>query len=151
LKLTVTLLGHAILPAKPTGQCDLPKKGLCAIIQHKLNNTAKEKKMQPVTLNTNGQGLWSRVAKAVRVVDMRMSYISEEKDYGELRVYFDTRTWNVDTDGLIYSDRQFLQELNACLLQRGLAEASYSEQGLQGQDYVSLDVEQDFLQAWENI
>jgi hypothetical protein len=107
--------------------------------------------MQPVTLNTNGQGLWSNVAKAVRVVDMRMSYISEEKDYGELRVYFDTRTWNVDTDGLIYSDRQFLQELNACLLQRGLAEASYSEQGLQGQDYVSLDVEQDFLQAWESI
>jgi hypothetical protein len=123
----------------------------CAIIKHKLNTTAKEQKMQAVTLNTNGQGHWSRVAKAVRVVDMRLGYVSEEKDFGELCVYFDTADWDVNTDGLIYTDRQFLQELNAFLLQQGLTEVGYSEQGMQGDDYVSLDVEQDFLQAWESI
>ena len=105
--------------------------------------------MQAVTLNTNGKGYWSRTAKAVEIVDMRVTYVNDEKDFGELRVYFNTGTWDVNTMGLIYTDKQFRQELNAFLTAQGLAEADYSEQGMQGDNYVSLDVGAEFLSTWE--
>ena len=105
--------------------------------------------MQAVTFNTDGSGYWSRMAKAVRIVDMRLGYVNDERDFGELCVYFNTQDWNVNVDGLIYTDRQFKAELNAFLAAQGLGEAEYSEQGMQGDNYVSLDVEEDFLQLWE--
>ena len=108
--------------------------------------------MQAVTFNTNGKGYWSRAVKAVEVVDMQIAYINDERDFGELRVYFNTATWDVNTDGLIYTDKQFMQELKAFLDAHGLPskDVSYSEQGMQGDDYVSCDfVTAKFLQAWE--
>ncbi len=105
--------------------------------------------MKAVTLNTNGKGYWSRAVKAVRITDMRLGYVSDEKDFGELCVYFNTEDWDVNVDGLIYTDKQFKAELNAFLVAQGLCAVEYSEQGMQGDDYVSLDVEEDFLQAWE--
>ena len=52
--------------------------------------------------------------------------------------------------GLIYTDRQFLRELRAFLDAHGLpgADVDYSEQGMQGDNYVSLDIGKDFLRAW---
>ena len=35
------------------------------------------------------------------------------------------------------------------MLAQGLCEAHYSEQGMQGDDYVSLDVGKDFIASWE--
>jgi hypothetical protein len=105
--------------------------------------------MQAVTFNTNGKGYWSRTAKAVRIEDMRLGYVSDEKDFGELCVYFNTEDWDVNTEGLIYTDKQFMRDLNAFLAQQGLPAVSYSEQGMQGDNYVSCDVEEAFLQAWE--
>jgi hypothetical protein len=105
--------------------------------------------MQAVTFNTNGKGYWSRAVKAVRITDLRLGYVSDEKDFGELCVYFNTQDWDVDVDGLIYTDKQFLKELNAFLAAQGLCAAEYSEQGMQGDNYVSLDVGAKFLQAWE--
>lgn len=105
--------------------------------------------MQKVIFNTNGSGYWSNQAKAVEVVDIQVSYCSDEKDFGELRVYFNTDTWNVERDGLIYTDKQFGRELNEFLLAHGLDKADYSEQGMQGDDYVSLDVEGKFIASWE--
>ena len=105
--------------------------------------------MQKVVFNTSGGGYWSNVRKAVEITDMRLAYVNDEKDFGELRVYFNTATWDVNTDGLIYTDKQFAQELNAFLLAQGLAKADYSEQGMQGDNYVSLDVEGDFISAWD--
>jgi hypothetical protein len=104
--------------------------------------------MQKVVFNTSGDGYWSNVAKAVEVVNMDLGYVAEDKEFGELRVYFNTSTWDVNKDGLIYTDRQFIAELNAFLLAQGLCEASYSEQGMQGDDYVSLDVEEEFIASW---
>ena len=103
---------------------------------------------EAVIFNTNGRGYWSRTAKAVEIVDMRVTYVNDEKDFGELRVYFNTDTWDVNTMGLIYTDKQFKQELNEFLVAQGLATAEYSEQGMQGDNYVSLDVGKAFLQAW---
>jgi hypothetical protein len=102
-----------------------------------------------VTFNTNGKGYWSRTAKAVQILDMKLGYVSDEKDFGELCVYFNTDTWNTKEHGLIYTDKQFKQEMNAFLKAQGLCEAEYSEQGMQGDNYVSCDVDEKFLKAWE--
>lgn len=108
--------------------------------------------MRKVTaiLTTNGKGYWSEVAKDVKVVGYNLAYINDEADFGELRVYFDTKSWDVNTDGLIYTDRQFERELKALLTQLGLdgSDVSYSEQGMQGNNYVSCDVGEKFIQSY---
>ena len=109
-----------------------------------------------IIFNTNGKGLWSSEAKAVRIVDIVLGkgtiWEGETlKDaFGELRVYFDTDTWDTDEDGLIYTDRQFEREMREFLTQHGLPgkDVSYSEQGMQGDDYVSCDVGGKFYKAW---
>jgi hypothetical protein len=106
--------------------------------------------MQKVIFNTAGDGYWSTAQKAVEVVDMALGYVAEDKEFGELRVYFNTDTWNVDTDGLIYTDSQFYAELQDYITQQGLVvDLCYSEQGMQGNDYVSLDVGAEFIASWE--
>lgn len=103
-----------------------------------------------VVFNTDGRGYWSNVAKAVRIVDMRLGYVAEDKEFGELCVYFNTEDWDVNKDGLIYTDKQFKIDLQNFIKQHGLVvDLSYSEQGMQGKDYVSLDVGKDFLDSWE--
>ena len=109
--------------------------------------------MQTVTFNTNGRGYWSRAVKAVRVTDMKVAYINDEGDWGELRVYFNTQDWDVNVDGLIYTDKQFMQEFKAFLDAQGLPskDICYSEQGMQGNNYVSMDImSAKFLQAWDS-
>lgn len=106
--------------------------------------------MSKVIFNTVGDGYWSNTAKSVEIVDMRLGYVDEEDlEYGELRVYFNTDTWNVNTDGLIYTDSQFKVDLQNFVKLHGLAvDLCYSEQGMQGDDYVSLDVGKEFLDSW---
>lgn len=113
--------------------------------------------MSKVVFNTDGKrGLWSNVAKAVTITDMTLGTATlwegdTDKDlFGELRVYFDTDTWDTSTDGLIYTDRGFLKDLQGFLNSHGLpgADVSYSEQGMQGDDYVSLDAGHKFYKAW---
>jgi hypothetical protein len=105
--------------------------------------------MQTVIFKTSGDGYWSRVKGSVEIFDMRLGYVADDKQFGELCVYFNDKHWDVNIDGLIYTDKQFLQDLNAFLAQHGLPAVSYSEQGMQGDDYVSCDVEGDFITAWE--
>jgi hypothetical protein len=104
-----------------------------------------------VVLNTGGGGYWSNTKTEVLVTDMKLGYVADDKEFGELRVYFDTGTWDIEELGLIYTDKQFLSELRALLNAHGLPgkDVDYSEQGMQGDDYVSLDVGAEFLQAWE--
>lgn len=90
-------------------------------------------------LQTVGDGYWSDVAKCVTVTGIALSYINEDCDFGELCVYFND-TWEVNEDGLIYTDSKFMAELHDMLTLMGLdaSDVSYSEQGMQGDDYVSL-------------
>lgn len=101
-------------------------------------------------LHTCGDGLWSKAKKHIAITKLAVPYIDDDEDFGELRVYFSTRTWDVDTDGLIYTDSLFVDELRAFLGNIGLdgSDADYSEQGMQGDDYVSLDVGGAFLKSW---
>lgn len=102
---------------------------------------------------TMGDGYWSDVARPVQCTKIAVPYISDEEDFGELRVYFDTRTWDVRKDGLIYTDSLFLTMLREKLTEIGFAGADvdYSEQGMQGNNYVSLDVGEKFLRSWLDI
>jgi len=102
-------------------------------------------------INTDGTGLWSRTAALVRVVGAELSYENDEGNFGELRVYFDRKSWEVRKEGLIYTDRQFLTELREHLNSSRLEgnDVDYSEQGMQGDDYVSLDVGKDFIDSWK--
>jgi hypothetical protein len=105
--------------------------------------------MDRVVFNTAGDGYWSNVSKDVEVTDMQLGYVNDEQDFGELRVYFDTATWNVNKDGLIYTDSKFKQDLMKFVKQQGLVvDLCYSEQGMQGDNYVSLDVGAEFLDSW---
>jgi hypothetical protein len=111
-----------------------------------------------VTLNTDGRGLWSRQSKSVQVtaIDCVISQMEDDEEvklYGELCVRFDTASWDTDKDGLIYTDDLFLKELREFLLTQGFTaetanDVSYSEQGMQGDEYVSLDVSSDFCEEW---
>jgi hypothetical protein len=106
--------------------------------------------MSKVIFNTSGNGYWSREERAVTVTNIKLGYVADDLDFGELCVVFDTKTWDVNEHGLIYTDRQFLRELREFLDAHGLpgADVDYSEQGMQGNNYVSLDIGEDFLTAW---
>jgi hypothetical protein len=107
-----------------------------------------------ITLNTAGNGLWSSEERAVTItnidLDQGTQWEGEDEIFGELRVYFDTATWDTREDGLIYTDKLFLAELRAFLNAHGLPgdDVWYSEQGMQGDDYVSLDAGTEFYTAW---
>ena len=102
------------------------------------------------TLNTDGKGYWSDKAKPVKTLRIEVPYINDEEDFGELRVHFDTKTWDCYKHGLIYTDSLFIKELREQLDLIGFPgkDADYSEQGMQGDDYVSLDIGKKFLKAW---
>ena len=98
-------------------------------------------------IHTSGFGLWSDKIKEVTCIGYTIPYVDRESsDFGELRVYFDTKTWNVDEDGLIYTDPAFL---SAIRLAFGTDDIHYSEQGMQGDDFVSFDVFAEFLKMYD--
>lgn len=97
------------------------------------------------TLHTAGTGYWSSTAKSVDIEMLRLQYINEERDFGELCVHFAEASWDVNTEGLIYTDTLFIEQLQDYLVTLGFtaeeaADVSYSEQGMQGDNYVSCDV-----------
>jgi hypothetical protein len=99
-------------------------------------------------ISTDGSGYWSGVVKTVKVTHFEVNATKYEDELnGELRVYFDTDSWNIHDDGLIYTDVAFEFSLKFLLADFGLdiSEVSYSEQGMQGEDFVSLDVGEKFI------
>ena len=108
--------------------------------------------MLDITVNkmftTCGDGLWSTEATEVFVesINMFISTEGEDGDYcdGDLQAYFTEATWDTDKLGLIYTDSAFLECVHTELIKAGIsieaAEAvDYSEQGMQGDTYVSMD------------
>ena len=109
-----------------------------------------DRKVSFVT-RTDGRGYWSTVArKSIRIDRVAIASVSDDVEYGELRAYFDESEWNVESDGLIYSDQAWMKSFRSCMATLGfsvqaLAAIGYTEQGMQGTEYVSLDVGRDFL------
>jgi hypothetical protein len=108
------------------------------------------------TLHTNGQGYWSAVQTAVDITKLDLQYINDEKDFGELCVHFTRDSWDVDSMGLIYTDPMFKAQLRVYLMTLGFSESEamdveYSEQGMQGDTYVSCDVGGLFIAGLERM
>ena len=109
-----------------------------------------------LNIQTDGSGYWSTVKKTVHCTRLEVEYVSDEEDFGELCVYFDD-TWNEETDGLIYTDGHWIKDLRCQLVDKyGFTceavdgrQFDYSEQGMQGDNYVSLDVGKAFLDEWK--
>lgn len=98
---------------------------------------------------TSGQGLWSSRVATVETTYLDLAYTNKEKTFGELRVFFKKNSWNVKEDGLIYTDPFFLKILELELAKLELTGyVDYSEQSMQGKDYVSLDVDAEFINNW---
>lgn len=113
---------------------------------------AVKAKRAKMILHTDGKGLWSDEARKVFVTGLKVYGYGQETmhGFGELRVYFNPSKWNINEHGLIYTDDRFIEELRDRLHARGLPyhDVRYSEQGMQGDDYVSCDVGEDFMKAW---
>jgi len=107
------------------------------------------------TLRTNGRGLWSTEKREVRVTGLELNNCMEdgEEPIYELLVHFDPATWDVRRDGLIYTDPMFLKGLRKRLQALGLPprDVDYSEQGMQGDTFVSLDAGNKFGTAWSRM
>jgi hypothetical protein len=116
-----------------------------------------------IVANTNGKGYWTDEERMIEILKLGFGYKSidyypEDKFFGELRAYFDPSgftpgSWNVPGHGLIYTDKQWLKEFKAGLRKIGfsikaVSNVSYSEQGMQGSDYVSMDVGPVFYASW---
>lgn len=61
-----------------------------------------------------------------------------------------------DRHGLIYTDHGFLSQFRGALVLAGFdgletCDVGYSEQGMQGEDFVSMDVGSEFLRAWTRV
>lgn len=104
---------------------------------------------------TNGSGYWSDRSCSVVVTDLTVFHWLDD-EYGELRVVFDTSTWEVKDHGFIYTDSLWLSDLRGFLMSQGFTQAEandidYSEHGMQGIDYVSLDAGPKFLKACDPL
>ena len=105
---------------------------------------------------TNGRGYWSSTAKFVTVNRVRLAYLNDDGDFGELHAYFDPAEWDVDNDGLIYTDRAWMQGFKECMKTLGFSDAAvndihYSEQGMQGDNFVSMDVTGAFIRECDAL
>ena len=104
--------------------------------------------------HTNGKGYWTSFEKTVTVIRVELAYVNDEGDFGELRAYFDTEAWDVNKVGLIYTDPRWIDEFRGLVRSLGFTrnacdDISYSEQGMQGDNYVSMDVGVDFMREVE--
>lgn len=109
-------------------------------------------------IHTAGNGLWSDEERAVKVRAAKARFIFDPSEvsgtWGELRVYFDRSTWRPDRHGLIYTDKRWLREFREILAKKGFSkkacsDVDYSEQGMQGNNYVSMDIGNAFYQEWK--
>jgi hypothetical protein len=126
----------------------------------------RQKMKVHIEANTNGKGLWSEEARVVIINRLEIGYSSltyypEDPFDGELRAYFDpfgfTRgSWNVPGFGLIYTDKLWLREFKKGLRAAGFSikatqNVDYSEQGMQSDNYVSLDIGRVFYASWKRL
>jgi len=105
-----------------------------------------------VTIKVGGAGLWSTAKPTdVQITEWSVTWISITADYGEVNVHFNTQDWRPDRDGLIYTDPEFLQGINQYFRDLlGLDQdcVNYTEQGMQGDNYVSMEFYREFIQAF---
>ena len=117
-----------------------------------------EKTLNVGFMTRNGNdGLWSdAVPRDVRIHMLNVNTWEdnlETSDFAELRAYFNTRDWGIRSLGLLYTDEGWMKTFKENLRKMGFSEAAikdvdYSEQGMQGDDFVSMDVGDAFIREF---
>ena len=106
---------------------------------------------------TGGDGHWSNVTgRRVRITKLDLLYVNEGSSFGELIAYFNPDDWYWREDGLIYTDRLWLSLFKKELVNIGFSEEAvesveYSEQGMQRSEYVSMDVNSEFIREYNSL
>ena len=77
-------------------------------------------------ISVSGEGRWSNTKKKVKIQKIVI-------EGNNLKAYFSG--WNTEKDGLIYTDPRFQAELKN-KLKETIGKMDYSEQGMQGDDFV---------------
>ncbi len=110
-----------------------------------------EKKVS-LSCQTGGDGFWSRAKRQVRLHKFTLvEYKRPDSHHGELRVHYIPDDWDQDQHGVIYTDRTFMREFRTWLesnmgFPHSTAQSvEYSERGMQGRDYISMDVSSEFI------
>lgn len=107
-----------------------------------------------ITASTNGSGLWSTEERKVHIHKMKFkpyvytklndSHRCEEEGVLYVEAYFYIKNWNTDKYGLIYTDQNWIKEFRKKFyamfpkLKAIDSHIDYTEQGMQGHNYVSL-------------
>jgi hypothetical protein len=119
-----------------------------------------------IIAHTNGKGIWTDEQRMVEITSIEIGYKStdyypEDEFNGELRAFFDPSgftpgSWNIPGHGLIYTDKLWMKEFKAGLRANGFSilavrDLDYSEQGMQGDNYVSMDVGSKFYSSWMRL
>lgn len=98
--------------------------------------------------STDGKGYWNRKEKQINHKKIELVIFDTKCNPSfQLNVYFTKKDWNVNNYGLIYTDELWLENLHKELTKLGFKNsksATYSEQGMQGDNYVNLDVTKEF-------
>ncbi len=92
-------------------------------------------------IKTSGDGIWSNQTKFVTITRIEFDPTDE---FESVNIHFDTSTWDVSKDGLIYTDHGFQAAVITFLYMNwpGVEwnRLEYTEQGMQGVDYVSMEL-----------
>jgi 5-methylcytosine-specific restriction endonuclease McrBC GTP-binding regulatory subunit McrB len=112
---------------------------------------------------TSGSGHWSTRVTTVMVNAVELDILDNDEEsesrFGELRAYFAEDQWNCNVDGLIYTDQVWLDTFRSALsVVLGFSIDSvkndvlmFSEHGMQGENYVSMDVNEAFIKEWLRV
>jgi hypothetical protein len=107
--------------------------------------TIKVKK--PFVCKTHGNGYWSNeeLKTTVKKINFEVAYFSEDSVTLYVEVFFSQREWNIETDGLIYTDTNWIKDFSKNFVKLPevknlvkMKDIDYTEQGMQGDNYVSL-------------
>jgi hypothetical protein len=122
----------------------------------KSKNKINPIKFKPFTCTTSGDGWWSsQEDKNVKVIAIKPQIIWDR--HITFKAYFRKKDWNWRKHGLIYTDSRWLREFRRNLIQLGVPSRiaksiDYTEQGMQGNNYVSLETNRSELarfMGWE--
>lgn len=115
-----------------------------------------------IVATTNGKGLWSIESRKVNHKKIELSCFGGDEDlqfaygYYEIKVFFNKKDWDVNRHGLIYTDRKWEKDFRQGLIDMGFSKSSVknvhvSEQGMQGDNYVSLDADHKFAKEFFRV
>ena len=108
-----------------------------------------------ICAKSDGDGYWShQPGRSIDITDLSVNV--SDHTFGELCAKFNPINWDVKQDGLIYTDKGWLRSFKHALTELGFSDDAansigYSEQGMQTDSYVSMDVGASFIVEWGSI